>query len=263
MNVLIMTDLEGISGVSSFSAISDNSTGYHNACMRLMADVNAAIEGAARAGAEKIFVIDGHGSGKNFIDSLLDPRATKISAEEWCQLTKGRQYDAYLQVGAHAKAGTLNGFLDHTQSAVSWFSYKINDLSYGEIVQGALFAGTYGIPCVMVSGDQAACREANDCFGDQIAIAPVKRGIGRNNAECLPNEQAEEMIRAAAEDGIRRRTEIVPFQLIFPMSVEISYTRSDYCEEALLHCPDAVRLDARTLKKVLYQIDSYADLLLM
>lgn len=262
MNVLIMTDLEGISAVSSFAHMTDPSC-YQTACTRLMADVNAAIDGAIRAGAEKVFVVDGHGSGKNFIDSLLDPRATKVSGEQWCQLTKEQKYDAYLQIGAHAKAGTLNGFLDHTQSSVEWYCYNINGKTYGEIAQGALFVGAYGIPCVMVSGDQAACQEATDCLGPNVSVAPVKKGIGRNKAECLPQELAEELIRTVAEQGIHRRNEMQPFQLPLPLTVEITYTRTDYCEEALSQCLDATRTDARTLKKTLSKIDSYADLLLL
>ena len=263
MNIMIMTDLEGISGVSSIAHMQYNTPEYQYACERLMADVNAAIVGAIRAGAERVYVMDGHGSGKNFIDSQLDPRATKVSFEEWMKLTRENQYDAFLQIGAHAKAGTLNGFLDHTQCSVRWFCYKIGNESYGEIVQCALIAGLYGIPCVMVSGDMAACEEATACLGEQISVAPVKKGIGRNQAECLPGELAEDLIRAAAEHGIRHRAEIKPFRLPLPMTVEITYTRTDYCDETLAQISDAERVDARTARKTLHQIDSYLDILLL
>ncbi|MBQ6698111.1 MAG: M55 family metallopeptidase [Oscillospiraceae bacterium] len=55
MNVLILTDLEGISGVDYKEQVHDtNSDGYKYACERLMADTNAAVEGAKRAGADKV-----------------------------------------------------------------------------------------------------------------------------------------------------------------------------------------------------------------
>ena len=263
MNVLIVTDLEGISGVSSIAHMQYNTADYQFACQRLMADVNAAVEGAARAGAEKIYVIDGHGSGKNFIDTMLDPRATKICFAEWMTLTREKQYDALLQVGAHAKAGTLNGFLDHTQCSVRWFSYKIGNEYYGEIAQCALIAGLSGIPCVMVSGDTAACDEAKACLGEQISVAPVKKGLCRNQAECLSEEQAEDLIRAAAEQGMRNRAEVKAFQFSLPITVEITYTRTDYCEETLEQIPDAERVDVRTLRKTLHQVNSYLDILLL
>ena len=53
MNVMIMTDLEGISGVDTMEMIqADNPEGYRYACQRLMADINAAVEGCLDAGAD-------------------------------------------------------------------------------------------------------------------------------------------------------------------------------------------------------------------
>ncbi|MBQ5765101.1 MAG: M55 family metallopeptidase [Clostridia bacterium] len=259
MNVVIMTDLEGISGVDSIANITDKGEPYRYACERLMADTNAAVEGAIKAGAEKVYVIDGHGGGQNFIDELLDKRATKISVDEWVKLTREKAYEAYLQVGAHAKPGTINGFLDHVQSSLTWFSYKANGKLYGELVQGGLFVGAFGIPTVMVSGDEAVCNEAVQCFGDSIALAEVKKGVGRNSADCLDIELAEKLICDAAEDGVRRRAEMKPFELDLPITFEVTHTRTDYCEATLKRCPDATRIDARTAQRVVEKIEVYGD----
>jgi len=264
MNVLILTDLEGISGVDTMEHITDMTEGdgklYRYACERLMADTNAAIEGAVRAGAETIYVIDGHGPGTNFIDELLDERATKVPASSFTELVNDEKLDAYLQVGAHAKPGTLNGFLDHVQNSKTWHNYKVNGVCYGEIVQGSLFVGSKNIPCVMVSGDEAACEEAKECLGSQIACAVVKRGVGRNKAECMELSLAEELIRNAAEDGIRRRNEMKPFTLPMPITIQVEFNRTDYCEERIR--PDLRRVDARTLEKTVYEIHKYQDVLL-
>lgn len=259
MNVVIMTDLEGISGVDSIANITDKGEPYRYACERLMADTNAAVEGAIKAGAENVYVIDGHGGGKNFIDELLDKRATKISVDEWIRLTREKEYDAYLQVGAHAMPGTVNGFLDHVQSSLTWFSYKVNGKYCGELVQGGSFVGAFDIPCVMVSGDEAVCNEAVDVFGENIALAEVKKGVGRNTAECLDLELSEKLICDAAEDGIRRRAEIKPLKLDLPATFEVTHTRTDYCEATLARCPDATRIDARTAQKVVEKIETYND----
>ena len=63
MKVIIMTDLEGISLVDSIDMIPEENDGYKFACQRLMADVNAAVQGAVDAGADEIIVFDGHGRG--------------------------------------------------------------------------------------------------------------------------------------------------------------------------------------------------------
>lgn len=266
MDVLILTDIEGISGVDSIvqitSANDADKSPYFYACERLMADTNAAVEGAVLAGAKNIYVVDGHGAGINFIDKKLDKRAIKVSVPEFVDIICQKKIDAYLQVGAHAKPGTINGFLDHVQNSQKWFSYKINGTLYGEIVQGSLFAGLNDIPCVMVSGDEAACIEAKECLGDNIATAVVKWGVGRNAAECLDLAQAEALIRDAAKEGILNAGNIKPFKIAGPYTIEVTHTRCDYCEECLRRCPDVERVDGRTVVRRLDEIKTYKDIVL-
>ena len=64
MKILLMTDLEGISGVNTIEKVSDEGTpGHRFALERLMLDVNAAVDGAFRGGATDVYVKDGHGGG--------------------------------------------------------------------------------------------------------------------------------------------------------------------------------------------------------
>ena len=147
MKVFIETDLEGISGVSRAEMVADS---HRYALERLMADTNAAVRGAIDAGAERVFVLDGHGGGKNFIPGLLDPRAEQTGID------RVKEADLCFIIGMHAMAGTQNAFLDHTQSSVSWHHYRVNGRRYGECGQLAAYAGAYGIPLGMVSGDFAA-----------------------------------------------------------------------------------------------------------
>lgn len=262
MNVMIMTDLEGISGVESISQIfEEGSPGHILACQRLMADTNAAVEGAKRAGADKVYVVDGHGPANSFRDYMLDKRATKISIPEYNEIMRSGEISAYLQVGAHSMPGTLNGFLDHVQSSATWYNYMINGVKYGEIVQGALFAGSCGIPCVMVSGDDAACEEARKCLGDQIACASVKTAKCRNIADCISFEQAEERIIQAAFDGVSRASEMPVFTLPLPLTIRLELMRTDYCDERHAARPDVRRLDARTLEMTVEKVENFRDIL--
>ena len=119
MKIFIMTDLEGISGISRKEQV-DNSERY--ALERLMADVNAAVRGAFDGGADEVYVEDGHGGGRNFIKELLDPRAVQIGNAGTGVKTM-TEVDAMFLIGAHAMSGTLNAFLDHTQSSMTWHDY--------------------------------------------------------------------------------------------------------------------------------------------
>ena len=128
MRIFIETDLEGISGVSTIDEIEQRDPYSFE---RLMADLNAAVSGAVDAGADEVYVTDGHGGGNNFIADRLDKRARQVNASAddlpGC--------DAAFIIGAHAMAGTANAFLDHTQSSKTWHNYYINGCRHGEMGQ--------------------------------------------------------------------------------------------------------------------------------
>lgn len=258
MKVIIMTDLEGISLVDSIDMMDQTQEGYRFACERLMEDVNAAIQGAVDAGADEILVIDGHGSGKNFIAGKLDPRATQFRTINDPSVFDG--CTAYLEIGLHAKPGTINGFLDHVQNSKKWFNYYINGKTYGELAQGAAYCGAYGVPVVMVSGDEAACSEAKEMI-EGIICAVVKKGVGRNKAECIPSGEALKRIREAACEGIKKAAQIKPFTVSLPAELKLELYRTDYCEEFLERNPSLTRLNARTLRKTIDKIETYSDML--
>lgn len=259
MKVIIMTDLEGISLVDSIDMIPYENEGYKIACQRLMADTNAAIQGTVDAGADEILVFDGHGGGNNFIECALDPRA--IHFKDFNAPGLFDNCSAYLEIGLHAKAGTLNAFLDHTQSSVTWYNYYINGKTYGELAQGAAYCGAYGVPVVMVSGDEAACSEARELI-DGIECAVVKKASGRNHAECLSAEESEKLIREAAYRGIKKAHEIKPMKVDLPAQIKVEFCRADYCDEAANRFPHLTRLDARTVVRTSEKIVTYHDVLL-
>jgi len=263
MNVMIMTDLEGISGVHTIDCIPEGTDLNRMACERLMADVNAAIDGAFLGGAEKVYVVDGHGGGKNFIDELLDPRAIKVSVQGYSDAVAAGEVDACIEIGAHAKAGTMTAFLEHTQSSKTIFGYSVNGVEYGEVAQGALFAGAFDVPIVMISGDVAACEESKACLDKNLAVAAVKKAINRNNAECMALKEAEELIRAAAKDGVERYKEFKPFKVDMPMTIRQTYMRTDFCEKIIdMYNGNIKRVDSRTVEKVVDKITCYRDVLI-
>jgi D-amino peptidase len=156
-------------------------------------------------------------------------------------------YDATFFIGAHAMAGTINAFLDHTQSSLSWFNYSVNGRKMGELGQWAMVAGAFGVPMAMVSGDEAACVEARQFFYP-LETAMVKRGVGRNRAVALPLEEARSRIRGAARRAISIVKDAKPFVPTKPMEIILEFTRADYCDSAAAR--GAERIDARTVRKV-------------
>jgi len=265
VNIVIITDLEGISGVDTMDMVSEKGTpGHKFALERLMLDTNAAIEGLFEGGADKVYVIDGHGGGNNFILELLDPRAKQLIGGEawgtWYDLLKKGEIDACIGIGLHAKPGTINGFLDHAQSSKSWYNYIVNGRKSGEIAQGAIFAGAYDVPFIMVSGDEAACVEAREFLGD-IECAVVKYGVGRNKARLVDSDEALNGIKEAARKSIGLIGSIKPYKPLMPLEIKIEFYRTDMCELRLEWDTNVERIDARAVRKIVHKIESYHDIL--
>lgn len=256
--VIIITDLEGVSGVDSINMIDESTEGYQRARKLLMEDVNAAVDGAFAGGATEVFVVDGHCSGHNFIKEDLDSRAKQIEAKEFVE---SMQYifDAAFSIGCHAMAGVEKAFLDHTQSSLRWFDYKVGGLSYGEIGQQAITFGAYDIPLVCVTGDKAACDEAQALI-DGISVASVKTAEKRNEADCLPLEETRKLIYNAAKEGVLKSENIKPYKIDLPTHIEITYTRNDYCEFEMQFDSKVTR-NGRTLTKTVDKITCLKDIL--
>jgi hypothetical protein len=116
--------------------------------------------GIILGGATELVVCDTHGGGPNFLIEKMDPRPWYETPSEFSPLPSiDGSFDGLILMCHHAMAGTQNGFLDHTQSSMHWFDYKINGESYGEIGQETAYAGHFGVPLIMVTGDGIACAE--------------------------------------------------------------------------------------------------------
>ncbi|MBE7025086.1 MAG: hypothetical protein E7408_03410 [Ruminococcaceae bacterium] len=259
MNVFIMTDLEGVSNIDSMEMIDPKGKDFPYCQQLMMEDLNAAVEGAKRGGAEKIYTVEGHFDA--FAPEKADPRVTIVTMKEWEDVIRSGEIDVYMEVGAHAKAGTMHGFLDHTMSSLQWYKYSINGQQMSEVEINALFVGAFGIPVVMVSGDAAVCRDVQATLGE-VAVAPVKKATSRNRAICLPREEALRRICDAAEAGMHIKK--APFIRPYPLEIKLELCRSDYCEATMERVGDAARrTDARTVERTIHKITSYDELIFL
>lgn len=254
MKVYIVTDMEGVSGICNEEQVKRDSPHYGPARRLLGADVNASIAGAFEGGATEVVVNDGHGGGFNLLLEEMDPRALYERPNSGLDMLPSLDdsFAGVFCVGYHAMAGTLNGFLDHTQSSASWFNYSINGRKTGELGQIGAWAGGFGVPVLLVTGDQAACDEAQEFFGPIETVA-VKQGIGRQHARCVHPEKARELIFLAAARALGRRNEIRPYRLEPPLTVRLEYYRSDMAD-AVARRPGTRRIDARTVERVVEDV---------
>jgi D-amino peptidase len=244
--------LEGVSGIHTKDQVklgNDPQDAY--AVSRLMADINAAVDGAFAGGAAYVKVLDRHRGGRNFDLSLLDSRAVADRDDTgfwWGQLDE--TYDAALYIGAHAMMGAYNAFLPHTCST-EWHNYIINGRNFGELGMWALVCGYYNVPIIMVSGDLAACQEAS-AFFNPVRTAVVKHAVSASEALCINDEDAFKTIRDAAKEAMGLIGKAKPFKPILPMEIRIEYIMQwgENPSERFDGLPGVERLDGRTLRKI-------------
>ena len=260
MKIYILADMEGISGIRTMPQVKrDSPTEYAEGRRLMMDDINAAIDAAYVNGADQVVACDTHGGGGQVLLREMDPRALY---ETPAQPSGGRvmpsldeSFDGVILLGHHARAGTLNGFLDHTMNSREWFEYRINGQPVGEIGIEAAYAGHFGVPVILVSGDEAAVREAKELLGP-VEGAVVKWGIGRNRARCLSLPSAHQVIRDATARALASIEHRRPFRPELPAVVELTLYRSDMAD-AFAAKPGVERVGARTVRR---RVDSLLEI---
>lgn len=219
--IYIATDLEGASGVYRFEQTRDRTSPYYREAVDyLMGDIAAAVRGFRDAGAEEIVVLDGHGGGNNFNPALLEPGARYVSGIRSAHSALwplDKQFAGLVLLGYHAMWGTPDGVLHHTQSSTSERRFWYNGVESGEIVQHAAIAGHQGVPVIMVTGDEATCREARRFLGKAPVTVVTKQGISREGAILRPFAETRAAIYDGAREAFARIRRCRPFRLKLPI----------------------------------------------
>lgn len=212
--VYISVDMEGISGVNGDNQTSAAGAEYGRARKLMAEDANAAIRGAFEGGATEVVVNDSHGSQRNLLPEDLDPRVRLISHSfKRHGMMEGLDstYDAVIFVGYHAKAGSPRGVFAHTGSGVLR-DLQINGVSVGEGGMNALYARWYGVPVVLVTGDDVAVEEQRTTVPNVRGVV-VKRAINSRAVELRPLLETRREIQDAAKAAVAAARKAPPERL--------------------------------------------------
>jgi D-amino peptidase len=252
MKIMIAADMEGISGVVAWDHVSAKHPEYSRFRKLMTADVNAAIEGALKAGADEILVADGHGSGRNILIEELNPVARLHSgnAAPFAMVQGvGTDVDAVMFIGYHAHVGSTPAVLDHTWSSRDVANVWLNGKLVGESALNAAVCAHYDVPVIMVSGDQTLAAEVNqDIPGAETAI--VKMATSHQSATCFSLQESTRRIREAAERAVERFKKgegSKPYKISKPVTITVELKTSGMTDGAQL-MPNAKRLDARRVE---------------
>jgi len=226
--VLIETDLEGVDGIYAFElqCVPWKSPRWAESQKLLTDEINAAVDGLLEGGATDVTVLDSHtGSG---ILPLMDlhPKAKLMVGFHSLPLSVAfnDSYSALIFIGRHAMAGADKGILAHTES-LDWRQESVNGIPIGEFGDRVFLAAAFGTPTIMVSGDTAACQEAETLIPG-IECAAVKSGFNATSGIMLPHKEACALIHDKARRAMERLPEFKPKQLTPPVELKIQLSHA-------------------------------------
>ncbi|HXW03898.1 MAG TPA: M55 family metallopeptidase [Vicinamibacterales bacterium] len=253
--IFISVDMEGISGISGSDQLSAAGAEYARSRKLMADDTNAAIRGARAAGASQIVVNDSHGSMRNLRLEDLESGVSLISHSfKRAGMMEGLDdsFDAALFIGYHAQAGSPEGLFAHTGSGVV-ADVRVNGRSLGEGGLNTLVAGWYGVPVVLVTGDDVAVRQVSAVASGARTVA-VKRAINPRAVELRPLDEVHREIETAARESVSRATRLTPRREA-SYKVEVQFRETFIPEVAetlpgmLRPAPDTIAFSSETMPR--------------
>ncbi len=238
MKILIASDMEGITGVVNWDQVTAGHFEYPRFRKLMTQDVNAAIKGAFDGGATEVIVADGHGSGTNILIEEIDPRArlnSSNAAPHAMMQGIDETVNGVIFIGYHARQGTPMAVCDHTWSSKCIADVWLNDVLVGEFGLNGALAGYYGVPVIMVSGDQTACAQTIELLGE-MEMAVVKQATSRYSAECLSPQVSQKIIADSAQravQNLKRGISPGPFVVDTPVLLTVDLVTSDMADRAM------------------------------
>jgi len=252
LKVYISADMEGITGVASADQLGPGSFEYQQAREWMTGEVLAAIQGARAAGATEFVISDSHGNGESL---LIDKFPTDIpitivrSFPRPLGMMEGidSSFAAVMFVGYHAATTSVTGVRAHTISSALLTRIALNDVPQSEAGLNAAIAAQYGVPVVMITGDDQIVAETKQRLGSTIEGVVVKRAVGFHSAATLTPEVGQRLIRERAKLALQRRAEMRPYTVTPPINVDVSM-KNYRPVELLTYLPNIKRVDSHTIR---------------
>ena len=249
LKVLISVDMEGVAGVVTDAQLGPEGFEYARFRDFMTKEAVAAVEAARAAGATEIVVADAHGNGQNL---LIDQFANDVRIiRSWprkLSMVAGvdQNVDAVLFIGYHAGTNNTTGVRAHTFSSATLTRVAVNGVNVTEGSWNAAIAGHFGVPVIMISGDDAAIAEVRQVVGN-IEAAETKRSLGFHSANTMTPLASADLIRRQVAAAFARRDQFKPYRIAGPVTVDVSfkhYMPSEY----LAYLPMFERTDSHSVR---------------
>ncbi|WP_434599095.1 M55 family metallopeptidase [Streptomyces sp. A5-4] len=203
MKILISADMEGATGVTWPADVLPGTPQWERCRSLFTSDVNAAVLGFFDGGADEVLINEAHWTMRNLLLERLDDRAEMLTGRhKSLSMVEGVQHgdvDGIAFVGYHTGAGT-EGVLAHTYLANSITGVWVNGARASEGLLNSHVVAEYGVPVVLVTGDDLTCVDAKG-YAPAARMVAVKDHVSRYAAVCRTPARTARDIRAAAKEA--------------------------------------------------------------
>ncbi len=238
MNLYISCDMEGTAGVCSWEQVDARNykPDYFIYRKYMTAEVCAAIAGARDAGASGILVNDSHGPMRNLLlDDLPEDVRVVFGNRKPFSMVQNVDggFGGVFFTGYHGGIGEANATLCHTYTPSVVYEVRMNGIRCSEATLNAAFAGHFGVPVLLISGDRVTVETAKEQM-PWIAGVIVKESIGNYAADSISPQAAALAIRAAAADAVKNASRAKPYRFEPPVTMEIDLARVEQADYVAL-----------------------------
>jgi D-amino peptidase len=249
LKVHISVDMEGIAGVVTGEQLGPTGFEYGRFREFMTREAVAAVEAAKAAGATEIVVADAHGNGQNLLIEQFpaDVRVIRSWPRRLGMVAGiGDGVDAAIFIGYHAGTSNPTGVRAHTFSSANLTRVALNGADVTEGSWNAAIAGHFGVPVVMMSGDDAAIAEVRKAVGN-IEAAETKRSLGFHSALTLTPQAASALIREHVAAAFGRLQDFKPLKVQTPVTVDVSF-KNYLPAEVLAFLPMFERVNSHSIR---------------
>lgn len=251
LKIFISIDMEGLTGVVTDAQLGPTGFEYERFRRFMTDELLAAIEAAKEAGATEILVADSHGNGQNVLIERLPDDVQIVRA--WPRPLAMMQgidetFDGAIFLGYHSSTTNTRGIRAHTMSSSNITDVKLNGISVPEAGINAAIAGHFGVPVIMISGDDAIVEEAQKIIGDMEG-AIVKWAYSFHSARTMTPAAGAALIAEKVKAAVGRISDFKPYRLEGPITFDVSLKHYRPVE-ILAYLPIVERLNSHTIRFV-------------
>jgi D-amino peptidase len=249
LKVHLSVDMEGVAGAVTGEQLGPTGFEYGRFREFMTREALAAVNAVRESGATDIIVADAHGNGQNLLIDQF-PADVRIIRSWPRRLGMMAGIDesvhAAIFIGYHAGTNNTAGVRAHTFSSANLTRVALNGTNMTEGSWNAAIAGHFGVPVVMMSGDDAAIAEVQKVVGP-LEAAETKRSLGFHSALTLTPQAAVDLIGQRVRSALKRVGDFKPLKVQTPVTVDVSF-KNYMPAEVLGYLPIFERTDSHSIR---------------